>query len=95
MADDFDINLYDQHPTELAKLLKAFTITVVSKEPMKAVLTMVTRDDMRCDTALSQDGAWQLAGTLAAFADMKPNDPSIKAYEELEEVIPYGTQGAT
>lgn len=90
MAEDFDITLYDQHPAELAKKLKAFTITVVSKEPMKAVLTMVTRDDMRCDTELSQEDAWELAGTLAAFADMKPNDPSIAAYEELEKVVPYG-----
>ena len=90
MAEDFDITLYDQHPSEMAKKLKAFTITVVSKEPMEAVLTMVTRDDMRCDTELSQEDAWELAGTLAAFADMKPNDPSIKAYEEMEEVVPYG-----
>ena len=90
MAEDFDISLYDQHPSEMAKKLKAFTITVVSKKPMKAVLTMVTRDDMRCDTELSQEDAWELAGTLAAFADMKKNDPSITTYEELEKVVPYG-----
>lgn len=91
MAKDFDITLYDQHPAEMAKKLKAYTITVVGKEPMKAVLTMITRDDMRCDTELSQEDAWELAGTLATFADMKPDDPSIKAYEELEEAIPYGS----
>lgn len=93
MAEDFDITLYDQHPAELAKKLKAFTITVVSKEPMKAVLTMVTRDDMRCDTELSQEDAWELAGTLASFAEMKRDDPRILAavqHQELEAVVPYG-----
>lgn len=91
MADDFDITLYDAHPAELAKVLKAFTITVVSKEPLQAVLTMITRDDMRCDVRLSQEDAWEIAGTLATFADMKADHPSIKAYEELEEAIPYGS----
>ncbi|RYD20866.1 MAG: hypothetical protein EOP69_01650 [Spirochaetia bacterium] len=91
MAYGFDITLYDEHPAKMVKSLKAFTITVVSKDPLQAVVTMVTKDDIRCDVRLSQDDAWELAGTLATFADMKADHPSIKAYEELEEAIPYGS----
>jgi hypothetical protein len=93
MAEDFDTTLYDDHPATLAHPVEAYRMTVTSVRPLRAVLTMVTKDGLRCDTLLTQEDAEQIAGTLASFAEMKRNDPRIQAalqQQELEAVVPYG-----
>lgn len=93
MAEDFDTTLYDDHPGTLAHPVSAYRLTVTSVRPLRAVLTMVTCDGLRCDTSLTQEDAAQISETLASFAEMKRDDPRIKAavkQQELESVVPYG-----
>ena len=93
MAEDFDTTLYDDHPGTLAHPVQAYRLTVTSVRPLRAVLTMVTKDGLRCDTLLTQEDAEQIAGTLADFAEVKRDDPRIVAaikQREMEAVVPYG-----
>ena len=94
MAEDFDTTLYDDHPATLAHPVEAYRLTVTRVRPLMAVLTMVTKDGMRCDTLLSQEDADQIAGTLANFAELKRTDPRVQAaaqQQELEALVPYGS----
>lgn len=93
MAEDFDTTLYDDHPATLAHPVEAYRLTVTSVRPLRAVLTMVTKDGLRCDTMLTQEDAGQIAEGLASFAKVTRDDPRLQAAlkkQELEAVVPYG-----
>lgn len=93
MAEDFDTTLYDDHRGTLAHPVQAYRLTVTSVRPLRAVLTMVTKDGLRCDTSLTQEDAAQISETLASFAEVKRDDPPIQAalkQQEMEAVVSYG-----
>lgn len=79
------------HPATLAKEPKAFQLTVVSNRPLNAVLTVANVDGTRTDIALTQENAFQIAMTLAAFGDMHEENSQLRQYEEMEQEIPYGS----
>ena len=90
MLDEIDVK-QGPHPATLAKEPKAFEVTVVGNRPLQAVLTLANSDGTRTDIALTQEHAFQIALTLAAFGDMPEEDPQLRQYEEIEQEIPYGS----
>lgn len=90
MLDEIDV-LQGPHPATLAKEPKAFQLTVVGNRPLKAVLTIANTDGTRTDVVLTQENAFQIAMTLAAFGDMHEENSQLRQYEEMEQEIPYGS----
>jgi hypothetical protein len=89
MLDEIDVR-QGPHPTTLAKQPKAFELTIIGNRPLQAVLTLANTDGTRTDIMLTQEDAFQIAMTLAAFGDMPEEHQVLQQYEEIEQEIPYG-----
>lgn len=89
MLDEIDVR-QGPHPATLAKQPKAFELTIVGNRPLQAVLTLANTDGTRTDIALSQEDAFQIAMTLAAYGDMPEEEPQLRQYEEMDQEIPFG-----
>lgn len=88
MLDEIDVQ-DGPHPSTLAKEPKAFQLSVVGNRPLRAVLTVVNSDGSRSDIALTQEHAFEIAMTLAAFGDMTEDNVQVRRYEEMEQEIPF------